>query len=201
MIPEGVDISEGTWLLLARNTYMLARLERFCRDQGVYFGMRDGGAVKPAEIVAMKLHERLRSGKQRDMTAKEVRALFKVAGKIIPQLKELRRYTPDDLGYDVRPIWHEALGGITSSRKAYYIALLQRGEKITGPPRVRIETIHGVKGAEADHVLLMTDLSARTARGYENNPDAEHRVFYVGATRAKESLHIVAPQSDRSYQV
>ena len=29
---------------------------------------------------------------------------------------------------------------------------------------------------------------------YERNPDDENRLFYVGATRTKENLHIVEPK-------
>jgi superfamily I DNA/RNA helicase len=30
--------------------------------------------------------------------------------------------------------------------------------------------------------------------GYEKNPDDENRLYYVGATRTKENLHIVQPK-------
>jgi len=29
---------------------------------------------------------------------------------------------------------------------------------------------------------------------YEKNPDDENRLFYVGATRTKENLHIIYPK-------
>ena len=62
-----------------------------------------------------------------------------------------------------------------------------------------METIHGVKGAQADNVLLLLDYSRRTANGFNLNPDHEHRVFYVGVTRAYHSLHIIRPQTYNSY--
>jgi len=43
-------------------------------------------------------------------------------------------------------------------------------------------------------VVLLTDLSRNTQRNYENNPDDENRLFYVGATRAKNHLHIIRPK-------
>ena len=48
-----------------------------------------------------------------------------------------------------------------------------------------------LKGGEATNVVLMTDLTQNTMKGYERNPDDENRLFYVGATRTKENLHIV----------
>jgi superfamily I DNA/RNA helicase len=49
-----------------------------------------------------------------------------------------------------------------------------------------------VKGQEADHVVLHTDLTRKIV---EQMGDGEHRVFYVGATRARHSLTIVAPEN------
>ena len=31
-------------------------------------------------------------------------------------------------------------------------------------------------------------------KGYERDPDDENRLFYVGATRTKENLHIIRPK-------
>lgn len=47
-------------------------------------------------------------------------------------------------------------------------------------------TIHASKGREADHVELMLP----PEREKEENPAEEARVLFVGATRAKKSLHI-----------
>ena len=39
-------------------------------------------------------------------------------------------------------------------------------------------------------------------KGYEKNPDDENRLFYVGATRTKEHLHIVEPkQANKGYNI
>lgn len=199
--PDAVDLKEGTWLLLARNGYMLTRLVDMVREQGIPYRTRSGPAVEPDDLRAMYLWERLRKGSQSDLSAAEVRTLFKALDRVIPQLRELARYSPEQLRLDLGHPWFTSLTGIPSSRRDFYLACLRRGEKIQKPPRVRIETIHGVKGAEADHVLMMTDLSHRTHKGFINSPDHEHRVFYVGATRARHSLHIIQPKSDRGYPI
>ena len=61
-------------------------------------------------------------------------------------------------------------------------------------PRILLSTIHGVKGGEAQNVVILTDLSRNTQKGYERYPDDENRLFYVGATRTKEHLHIIEPK-------
>lgn len=199
---EGVDLSTGTWFLLARNTFMLKPIEAMVRSLGFNYARRWGPAVNPSEIRVMQLWERLRTGKQPDMTAAEFRGLMKTLGQPKPQTRELTRYSLADIGcapdYFNRP-WYEALSGIAEDRRDFYLACLRRGEKLTKPARIRIETIHGVKGAEAENVLMLTDMSGRTTRSFRLAPDNEHRVFYVGATRALQSLHLVLPQSDQAY--
>ncbi len=62
---------------------------------------------------------------------------------------------------------------------------------------IQIQTIHSVKGGEADNVILATDISRRVydsladRRTFEN----ECRVFYVGMTRSRGDLYILEPQT------
>ena len=44
---------------------------------------------------------------------------------------------------------------------------------------------------EAEHVVLLTDLTTRVQQTAEASPDDEVRVFYVGLTRSKNVLDIV----------
>ena len=64
---------------------------------------------------------------------------------------------------------------------------------------IRISTIHGVKGDEADNVVLLSDVSRLVYRGMSVDEDAEHRVFYVAVTRAKRRLYIMQPQTKLYY--
>ena len=48
--------------------------------------------------------------------------------------------------------------------------------------------------------MLLTDLTKTTQNTYKKNPDDENRLYYVGATRTKENLHIVEPnQYDKGF--
>lgn len=201
---HSVDLSaSGSWILVARNNYMLTALEALVRDRGIPYTRRGRPSVTPSDVKAIQIWERVRTDPSSTMSAAEARCLCKdgLGIKTLPQMKEMNKYTLADLGLgDVRRApWFEILGGISERQREFYRTCLRRGEKLTKAPRIRIETIHGVKGAEADHVMLMTDMSYKTARGYERVPDSEHRVFYVGVTRARESLHIIQPQSDMFY--
>ena len=56
--------------------------------------------------------------------------------------------------------------------------------------KIVITTIHKAKGRERDRVWLMVDGFARTKAGAFANEE-EYNVFYVGATRARETLCVV----------
>jgi ATP-dependent DNA helicase UvrD/PcrA len=68
-------------------------------------------------------------------------------------------------------------------------------------PRVVVGTIHSVKGAQADVVYLFPDLSRAGDEQYQvpgPRRDSVIRVFYVGATRARETLYICGRETNRS---
>jgi superfamily I DNA/RNA helicase len=62
-----------------------------------------------------------------------------------------------------------------------------------------INTIHGVKGGEADNVVIKLDFTKSVRENFENNPDSELRCLYVACTRAKKNLHIVFSNSKNGY--
>ena len=71
-----------------------------------------------------------------------------------------------------------------------------------GSARIHVNTIHSQKGGEADNVVLFKDMGPLS---YENlmaggqREDDEHRVFYVGATRARKNLYLKESTTQRSY--
>jgi superfamily I DNA/RNA helicase len=176
-----LDLGTGTWLLLARTRAALDSLVHLCRQANVRYLNGEKDSVNIAEIEAIRLWERARRGE-------------KVSDEALDGLTRLSARHAAGRG---APIWHEALTLIPLARRQYYEGVLRtRGkEELFNAPRVRIDTIHGAKGAEADHVGLLPDLSPRVHRGLLESPDAEHRVWYVAATRCRDTLHIATPRS------
>ncbi len=65
-------------------------------------------------------------------------------------------------------------------------------------PKIELTTYHASKGREADTVILVTDCSPSAYDYAIRDPDNERRVAYVGATRAKEKLIILSPQTSEN---
>ncbi len=88
--------------------------------------------------------------------------------------------------------------GLSPRNKAYFKRVIQRyGESILlEKPRVTIGTIHSVKGMEADYVAVCPDMSKKTWLGWQRLPEEEKRVWYVAATRAREGLLLLHPESE-----
>lgn len=60
---------------------------------------------------------------------------------------------------------------------------------------VHLSSIHGSKGREADHVVLINGLSGKSMQSWDTDQDNERRVFYVAVTRAKHRLTVVAGEN------
>jgi DNA helicase-2/ATP-dependent DNA helicase PcrA len=67
--------------------------------------------------------------------------------------------------------------------------------------QITVGTIHSVKGAQADVVILLPDLSLQAARQYvlrtNDGFDSILRQFYVGVTRSKDILVIASPANPK----
>lgn len=69
----------------------------------------------------------------------------------------------------------------------------------TATPRVRISTIHGAKGMEAQQVHLVSGQSGAAVDHSFREPNAPHRLFYVGITRSSE--HLAIYPGDNNYEL
>lgn len=197
---DQIDLTTtGTWLLLARNVCFLPILQEACITQGISYTMRGWfSSVNPDEVQIIQEYERLRKGEIMvdEVKGEEILRYLGQPRNLIRGAYRLSGLVSFDPG-----IWHDAMTGLTADKRAYYLTILRAGRKLTGIPRVHLDTIHGVKGGEADHVVLLTDLTRATEEHWEKNPSAENRVFYVGMTRAKQNLFLVTPTTDRGFYI
>ncbi len=210
---SNIDLSQGTWLLLARNSYLLETYTSSCIQQGFVFNSSVQTPLRGDAFKAIKAWEELRSNKE----------IYASQAKIVYDFMSIRlgvqygfKGRLDDLpdrtlvnitmlrnqfGLLTDKPWNDALDKMTPEEMQYFLAAIQRGEKFLSEPRIKVSTIHSVKGGEAENVVLMTDMADRSYREMQDNPDDEHRVWYVAVTRAKERLIILSPRTDRCYDI
>ena len=202
-----VDVTQGEWLVLAAANFMLTDMHDWLKSQGLLFERHGQRSIPEAVLTAVIGWERLRKGQE--MPFDVVKTIYKyLDGRAIKHGHKGLRTADTTLTYSLATlkeryglltdaIWHEALTKIGEDKRNYIIALLRRGTKLTGHAPIKLSTIHGAKGGEADNVLLMTDLTTKFTRDSDRNSDDINRLLYVGITRAKQSLHIVLPKDSR----
>ena len=83
---------------------------------------------------------------------------------------------------------------------AYPIRVYKAGgrQAVVQSPQITVGTIHSVKGGEADVVYLFPDLSIAGGREWGSRGrgrESVRRLYYVGATRAKETLILCGASS------
>ena len=72
-------------------------------------------------------------------------------------------------------------------------------ETLLKKPKTLVGSVHSVKGAEADNVILSPDMARASFRELLTDPEGERRVFYVGATRARRGLWLLNPSQPEHY--
>ena len=204
---QQVDISHGNWLILASANYMLTDMHDWIKSQGLLFERHGQRSVSEAVLIAVLGWEKLRKGGE--VPYPVVKQIYKyMDSSFIKHGHKLLRTADTTLSYTLdllkekhgllsTEIWHKALTKISEERRDYLISLLRRNTRLTGHVPIKLSTIHGAKGGEADNVLLMSDLSTRFAKDYDKNSDDINRLLYVGITRAKQTLHIVLPKNEQ----
>ena len=204
----------GSWLLLTRNKFFGEALSEHCEKSGVlYSGGFKIGDMREATQDAIIHWNLLTKGFQiSGKKAKEVYRFLKTRDRVKYGLKKkLEEEVSDDEPIDIKRLredygllvcggWEEAFMTLTPALKAFFRSA-EKICKLDEPPRVRLSTIHGAKGQEADNVVVLPDMTYRTWHGYKFDRDNEHRVFYVAVTRAKKNLFLVKPETNKHYEI
>ena len=199
---DSVNMSTGEWLILSRTRHMLNDIEESLYRQGLYYKNRyKRNDEQDLHECAIAWESCL---KGQPLSYKQVESISKYISDRHWHKKKIKGMTKgsfynidqlvNDYGLQIKTTWYEAFDNAGQTRVNYLRKMRKNGEKLNEKPRIEMSTIHGAKGGEATNVVLMTDLTQNTMKGYERNPDDENRLFYVGATRTKENLHIVEPK-------
>lgn len=194
---EDTDLkAKEKWLLLTRLRWQTRFFIEVCRSQGVVYQHEGIWSNQTQDVRAVVSYEQLRRG-EKLQSKKAEQAIKYVAGS--PKLPKKSEIEWEDIKwpFEGRPDWMTALSALGEASRSYIRALRSNKESLVEPGRIVISTIHGVKGGEADNVLLMSDISKKVEESAFHDPDSENRVWYVAASRAKKHLRILMPQTKR----
>jgi superfamily I DNA/RNA helicase len=215
---------QGTWYILGRVNRVVNELRMAAKEAGLYFGDNKGNkSFDRKQWQAIKAWTAISNGKvinkaDAEMMYKYIRDIEKDAfrtenfwigepdfktynfetlkewcGLIVPDEKKNKEW------------WWILRRNFTSRQKIYFIRLLKRyGQKqLNDDPTIIIDTIHSVKGGEADHVVLASknDYASDFYRKNKEDQSGERKVYYTGASRAKNSLHILSTDYKYHYPI
>lgn len=175
---EQIDFEDGEWLILARNNHTLKHAKNLMVELGLNYNLKGEPGI---DEDLYKAAVAWTNGGDENLYKKYLLGV-------------------DPLGPRSDKPWYEAFDKASYLSKYYIRRVLERGDSIT-QPRIELSTIHGAKGKERENVVLFTDISKRTWENLQRNPDEEHRVFYVGVTRAKKRLFIISPKTKYHFEI
>ena len=202
------DLTVGDWLILARNHYVTNELAGSLFASGIPYERNGKSPIASSLVSAIKNWKALGEGRKISVAdAVEIYAYMRSGGSVARGGKSgLIRLADTELKLGLQDLkddhhlnaeycpWYAAFDRVDPSERSF----MERAEASSddpSAPRIRISTIHGSKGGESENVMLFTDMARRTFDGALAQPDEECRVFYVGATRAKENLVVIRPRT------
>jgi len=207
-----MDFSTGNWIILTRTNVMLDPIKAHLIMLGIRFISKKNTHLPDKILDVYKTWVRLNKGEV--VSAEDARSLYKEAlnirlghflknhanGKSIEDvefvsLKDLK----EKHGLLIEGDWEQL--DFNRNIKSYIKKLLENGEDLFLEPRIKVSTIHGVKGEECDNVILYPCINNKIRIRALKHPDAEYRVFFVGVTRTKENLYIMRSLNKHHYRI
>jgi DNA helicase-2/ATP-dependent DNA helicase PcrA len=197
------------WLILSQAHYQLSPLAQQLKTSGTYFERFGKASLGKRVRRAISSWRYLEKGEDRTLNLSEAQNLYNHIssgdGGILKGSKTRLRKSPEDsefslsmlqrdFGLEATGPWEEALDKVKSEDKVYASKLLSNGVNLSEAPKIRLSTIHGAKGGEADNVLVFLDLSTKALQDMEQRPDDAWRVLYVAVTRARHKLVLKASE-------
>ena len=221
-----VDFDEykGSWYLLGRISATVNELRMMAKNKGLYFMDNKGNkSFTNNKWKAIKTWKRLCNGEK--INKEEAQNFYKYTRYLAKELyrkkefwdeqDKFNEYSFEDLkawcGLTIKDEligqewFHVLKRNITPTEVTYINILLEKyGEdQLSKEPNMIIDTVHSVKGGEADNVLVY--FKADYASQYQNKTVQEKmdekRVVYVAVTRAKCSLHLLSSDHKYNYPI
>jgi DNA helicase-2/ATP-dependent DNA helicase PcrA len=213
---DEIDFSAGNWMILARTNKLLINIAEHFYSLGIRFKSKTNTRLPNSVVGAYQVWKRLNQGAY--VSGEEAQTVYQYLlvkkGQVARGFsdgKSLQNEKSVDLqklkhnhGLLIEGDWQQL--NIPEQYKEYMITLLERGDDLMKKPKIELLTLHGSKGRECENVCLFPDYGTEGQdefiyRSAYDDPDPEHRLFYVGTTRAKENLYLMQPTSDYYYTI
>jgi len=180
-IDEVPIIADETYMFLSRNNVFLKQVEDLLMKKRLVYTRKGVSSLSVMDVKAIKTYEKVRK--------------TKIA---TPEDEFTLLYHLKD-GYSLKDPWYDSFKW--PLEKIIYVREMIGTKADLGKCLFNVGTIHSVKGGEADNVVVLLDITKNVYENLQTNPDSEHRVFYVGCTRAKKRLFIVNSTSRYAYPI
>ena len=119
------------------------------------------------------------------------------------EINSIKEYIPN-ADWDAKIPWYDKF--ITDQKEILYLRnLIASKENLKEKARIWLSTIHAIKGGEEDNVILSLHQGRTVQQGIKlsiDKQDEEHRVWYVGITRARNNIYkLRAKKKLKEYQL
>jgi|TARA_R100000149_G_scaffold65427_1_gene39873 superfamily I DNA/RNA helicase len=214
MYISDIDMSTGSWTIMSRTNAVLRDISEMFRQDGTLFTHNGRLSFNENKLLAMQSWSKLQDGASlRVDDAKLLYASVPRQGSeaVVKRgaLQGLSLIDPQSkLSYNDLVEHHGLLADRASpvisvvklsEEEQRYLNAIQRRGGIETDPRIKLSTIHRMKGGEDENVVLLSDMGYLPHQTLQINPDDEHRVFYTAITRAKERLHLISHKTKYWY--
>ena len=174
---DQIDLTQGKWLILTRTISRLVRMTKELRKRNLYHYTNKGKSFIVRLYNASVNYNSWCRGIELDEK----------------EIKDIEEYTGlKQKNWDNTTDWFDAFKDANLDEKEYIKSMLDNGEDLDKEARIKVSTIHAAKGGEEDNVILCLDIGDKIKKAIKRSQakhDEEHRVWYVGGTRARNNLY------------
>jgi superfamily I DNA/RNA helicase len=215
---------DGKWFMLGRIHTTVNELKALAKDAGIYFSDNHGRkSFDQDQWLAIKAWTAISNG--REIMKKEAESMYKYIREVSdPDYRTPKFWSkePDYKRYNFQTLkewcgldlpdeaqkkqwWWILRRNFKPRQVIYFLRLLKRYKqfKLDEAPNVIIDTIHSVKGDEANHVLLYSKANWPSSFRHKDKEEKsnEKKVWYTGVTRARDSLHLLSTDYKYHYPI
>ena len=184
-----INLKEGKWLILSRTKSNLLTIMEELRRKNLYYESNKGKSFTVGIYKAAVAYTKWRTEETLETT----------------EINDIRDYIPNAKFWNKDKEWYDVFTAAPHKEVLYIRNMLANGEKLNSKARIFVSTIHAAKGGEEDNVILSLHQSSKVQKGIKQSidkQDEEHRVWYVGVTRARNNLYkLRAKKKLREYQL